>query len=101
MGHPEPFNMKMIGVGNEQWGPQYIERYKIFAKAIKDKYPDIADCYRVRNLGLPNNALVFLIEHYNGLHRTMLVFGGAVVLVFLVLAGTVTCLTGRAPDSWV
>ena len=41
IGHPEPFNMKMIGIGNEQWGPQYIERYKVFAKAIKDKYPDM------------------------------------------------------------
>ena len=41
MGHPAPFNLKMVGVGNEQWGPQYIERYKVFAKAIKDKYPDV------------------------------------------------------------
>lgn len=41
MGHPEPFNLKYIGVGNEQWGPDYIERYKAFAKAIKDKYPTI------------------------------------------------------------
>jgi alpha-N-arabinofuranosidase len=41
MGHPEPFNMKMIGIGNEQWGPQYIERYKVFAKAIKEKYPNV------------------------------------------------------------
>jgi len=41
MGHPRPFNMKMIGIGNEQWGPQYIERYKVFAKAIKAKYPDV------------------------------------------------------------
>jgi len=41
MGHPKPFNMKMLGVGNEQWGPQYIERYVPFVKAIKDKYPDI------------------------------------------------------------
>ncbi len=41
MGHPEPFNMKLLGVGNEQWGPQYIERYKVFVKAIKEKYPDI------------------------------------------------------------
>jgi alpha-N-arabinofuranosidase len=41
MGHPKPFNMKMIGIGNEQWGPQYIERYKLFAKAIKAKYPDM------------------------------------------------------------
>ena len=41
MGHPKPFNLKHIGVGNEQWGPQYIERYKVFEKAIKDKYPNI------------------------------------------------------------
>jgi alpha-L-arabinofuranosidase len=41
MGHPQPFNLKLIGVGNEQWGPQYIERYKIFEKAIKSKYPEI------------------------------------------------------------
>ena len=41
MGHPAPFNLKMIGVGNEQWGPQYIERYKIFSDAIRSKYPDM------------------------------------------------------------
>jgi alpha-N-arabinofuranosidase len=41
MGHSAPFNMKMLGIGNEQWGPQYIERYKVFVKAIKDRYPDI------------------------------------------------------------
>lgn len=42
MGHPEPFNLKFIGIGNEQWGPQYIERYKAFANAISPKYPSIA-----------------------------------------------------------
>jgi alpha-N-arabinofuranosidase len=42
MGHPAPFNLKMIGVGNEQWGPQYIERYEIFARALKEKYPNVA-----------------------------------------------------------
>lgn len=41
MGHPAPFHLKMMGVGNEQWGPQYIARYTLFAKAIKEKYPDI------------------------------------------------------------
>lgn len=41
MGHPETFQMKYIGVGNEQWGPEYIERYKVFAKAIKSKYPEM------------------------------------------------------------
>jgi len=41
MGHPAPFNMKYLGVGNENWGPQYIERLKVFTKAIKEKYPSI------------------------------------------------------------
>ena len=41
MGHPKSFNLKMMGVGNENWGPQYLERLKIFTKAIKDKYPNI------------------------------------------------------------
>jgi len=41
MGHPAPFNLKMIGIGNEQWGPQYLERYEPFAKAVKAKYPKI------------------------------------------------------------
>ncbi len=41
MGHPAPFNLKMLGVGNEQWGQQYIDRYTLFAKALKAKYPEI------------------------------------------------------------
>jgi alpha-N-arabinofuranosidase len=39
LGHPAPFNLKMMGIGNEQWGENYIPRWKIFVKAIKDKYP--------------------------------------------------------------
>lgn len=39
LGHPKPFNLKLMGVGNEQWGEQYIERWKVFEKAIKTKYP--------------------------------------------------------------
>ncbi|SHK75317.1 alpha-N-arabinofuranosidase [Reichenbachiella agariperforans] len=41
MGHPEPFNLKMLGVGNEQWGPQYVERYVPIVNAVKAKYPEI------------------------------------------------------------
>jgi alpha-L-arabinofuranosidase len=41
MGHPEPFNMKFIGVGNEQWDTPYYERLKPFVAAIHAKYPDI------------------------------------------------------------
>ena len=41
MGHAEPFNLKMMGVGNEQWGTQYIERFKKFNAALKEKHPEI------------------------------------------------------------
>ena len=41
MGHPEPFGMKYIGVGNEQWGPEYSERLEPFITAIRKAYPDI------------------------------------------------------------
>ncbi|MEP7106490.1 MAG: alpha-L-arabinofuranosidase C-terminal domain-containing protein [Ferruginibacter sp.] len=40
LGHPAPFNLKMMGVGNENWGPQYVERLQVFTKAIKARYPD-------------------------------------------------------------
>jgi alpha-L-arabinofuranosidase len=42
LGHPEPFNLKMIGVGNEQWGPQYVERFARFAEVLRAKHPEIA-----------------------------------------------------------
>lgn len=41
MGHPEPFNLKFIGIGNEQWGPEYPERLKPFVAAIRKAYPEI------------------------------------------------------------
>ena len=41
MGHPEPFGLQFIGIGNEQWGPEYPERLEPFMKAIRDAYPDI------------------------------------------------------------
>ena len=41
MGHPRLFNMKLLGIGNEQWGPQYIERYEKFAMVLKARYPDV------------------------------------------------------------
>jgi alpha-N-arabinofuranosidase len=42
IGHPAPFNLKMVGIGNEQWGPRYVERYKRFAEALKKAHPEIA-----------------------------------------------------------
>ena len=41
MGHPKPFNLKFIGIGNEQWGKLYPERLKPFIDAIRAEYPEI------------------------------------------------------------
>ena len=41
MGHPQPFGLKMIAVGNEQWGSVYPERLEVFVKAIRSKHPEI------------------------------------------------------------
>ena len=41
MGHPAPFNLKMIGIGNEQWGEVFPVHLKKFMDAIKAKYPEI------------------------------------------------------------
>jgi len=44
MGHPAPFNLKQIGIGNEQWGSMYPERLEMFVKQIRAKYPNIKIC---------------------------------------------------------
>jgi alpha-N-arabinofuranosidase len=41
MGHPQKFNLKYLGIGNEQWDEQYIERYREFEKILKEKHPEI------------------------------------------------------------
>ena len=41
MGHPEPFEIRYFEIGNENIGPDYLERYEIFRKALLEKYPDL------------------------------------------------------------
>ena len=41
MGHPEPFGLKFIAIGNEQWGETYVEHLEPFVKAIRGAYPEI------------------------------------------------------------
>lgn len=50
MGHPEPFNLKFLGIGNEQWdydekhgGPNnaFTDRLKKFSDAIRKAYPEL------------------------------------------------------------
>ena len=40
-GHPEPFNLKYVELGNEQVGDHYAQRYNYFYRILKEKYPDI------------------------------------------------------------
>jgi alpha-N-arabinofuranosidase len=42
MGHPAPFGLRLLGVGNEQWGLEYFARYEKFAQAIKARYPEVS-----------------------------------------------------------
>ncbi len=62
LGHPRPFNLQMIGIGNENWGPQYIERLSVFQKIINKKYPAIK---------LVGSTGVFDGEPFNYLNTTM------------------------------
>ncbi len=44
MGHEAPFNLELLGIGNEQWETDrvnFFERYTLFEKAIHKKYPNI------------------------------------------------------------
>ena len=41
-GHPEPFNLKYIGIGNEDLiSDVFEERFKMIFEALKQKYPEI------------------------------------------------------------
>ncbi len=41
MGHPEPFGLKYLAIGNEQWGQEFIDRLEPFVKAIRASHPEI------------------------------------------------------------
>ncbi|MCA0755415.1 carbohydrate binding domain-containing protein [Paenibacillus sp. N4] len=41
LGHPEPFGLEYIGIGNEEVGEPFFERYDYFHRAIKELYPDM------------------------------------------------------------
>ncbi|MCH9274769.1 hypothetical protein JS533_000470 [Bifidobacterium amazonense] len=41
MGHPDSFHLKYLGIGNEETGSEFYERYDIIAKAVRERYPDI------------------------------------------------------------
>jgi alpha-L-arabinofuranosidase len=66
-GHPAPFNMKYIEIGNENFGPEYNVRYKLFYDAVKEKYPEIITIWNTHwEVGTETKGLPVEIvdEHY-------------------------------------
>jgi alpha-L-arabinofuranosidase len=73
-GHPKPFKIKYLEIGNENWGQEYITRYYEFFKAVKEKYPQIitiADGDLEKDNG--KNEIEMVDEHYylapNGFYK--------------------------------
>lgn len=62
-GHPEPFNLKMIEIGNENSGPAYNERYALFHDAIKARYPHML---LISDVPLPNRTPDMVDLHHYG-----------------------------------
>lgn len=60
-GHPKPFRLKYLEIGNENGGPAYEERYARFWDAIKAKYPDIK---LIANVPVKSWPMDILDEHY-------------------------------------
>lgn len=63
-GHPKPFNLRYLEIGNENGGPEYAKRYPLFVKALSAKHPEVKLITNVWG-GVPNTAKVDIIdEHY-------------------------------------
>ncbi len=59
MGHPEPFNLRYLGLGNENWDQVYWDRFDILYQAVKAAYPEmeiISSAGPVAEGALPANA---------------------------------------------
>ncbi|MGQ9879859.1 MAG: alpha-L-arabinofuranosidase C-terminal domain-containing protein [Armatimonadota bacterium] len=60
-GHPKPFPLRFVEVGNENWGPNYEERYARFYDAIKARFPQIQI---IANSPVRSRPMDILDEHY-------------------------------------
>ncbi len=64
-GHPEPFGLKYMEIGNENGGPPYNERWPLFHKAIKDRHPEIVLVANHWAGGYPSKPMPEIVdEHY-------------------------------------
>lgn len=63
-GHPAPFHLRLMEIGNENGGPVYNERYALFYDAIKKRYPEVKLVVPLWD-GMPKNRPIDLLdEHY-------------------------------------
>ncbi|MCP5544860.1 MAG: DUF1080 domain-containing protein [Akkermansiaceae bacterium] len=64
-GHPEPFNLRYVEIGNENGGANYAERWPLFVKAIKDRYPEIILIANFWEGSYPKDPMPEIVdEHY-------------------------------------
>jgi alpha-L-arabinofuranosidase len=62
-GHPKPFNLKYLEIGNENGGPAYQERYAAFYKALKARYPEL---HLIANTSVRSAPMEIVDHHYYG-----------------------------------
>jgi alpha-L-arabinofuranosidase len=60
-GHPKPFKIKYVEIGNENGGPTYHQHYTIFYAAIKARYPEIIT---IADQPIPGAPVEIIDEHY-------------------------------------
>ena len=63
MGHPAPFALKYIEIGNENDGPEYDPRYRLFYRKLQEAHPEIIliSNAHTESRGLPTQ---YVDEHY-------------------------------------
>ena len=67
MGHPEPFDLKYLGIGNENWDALYWKRFDILYNYVKEAHPEItviSSAGPVAEGALPANAWAKIRSRY-------------------------------------
>lgn len=60
-GHPEPFNLRYLEIGNENWGEVYRENYQVFYEVLREKYPNLT---LISNFREPGTEFDLVDDHY-------------------------------------
>ncbi|TAL02110.1 MAG: DUF1080 domain-containing protein, partial [Verrucomicrobia bacterium] len=63
-GHPAPFGLKYMEIGNENGGEAYRDRWPLFVKTIKDKYPQMQLIANHWQGGYPKNPAPDIVDEH-------------------------------------